>query len=123
MQPVPVRLSNVYADSMVVVTVVLLPKLEQRAAVDRLLKGFRDSLVGNPPDGIQGLVVLRAETGELLVEGHWRDAGAHRAYRADPRGSQLFAELAACCDRPPVTYYGTEDPSLSFHRDSGSARG
>lgn len=108
---------------MVVVTVVLVPKRDQREKVDRLLKSFRASLFGHRPEGMQGLVVLRAESGELLVEGHWRDAAAHRAYRANPSGAQLFAELAACCDPPPVTYYGTPDPSLSFDPNSRSTGG
>jgi quinol monooxygenase YgiN len=100
---------------MVVVTVVLAPKPAERATVDRLLGEFKDSLSSNRPDGMKGLTVLRSETGELLVEGYWRDAQAHRAYRADSRGAELFRKLADCCASAPVTYYGTPDASLSFH--------
>jgi quinol monooxygenase YgiN len=107
---------------MVVVTVVLTPTSDRVPEADRLLKAFRDSLAGSPPDGMQGLLVLRAESGELLVEGRWRDAAAHRAFRANPDGAQLFRQLAACCDRPPVTYYGIPDPSLSFDPDGGPAQ-
>jgi quinol monooxygenase YgiN len=107
---------------MVIVTVVISPKADQSGEVDRLLKTFRDSLADSPPDGMQGLLVLRAESGELLVEGRWRDAAAHRAFRANPDGAQLFQQLAACCDRPPVTYYGIPDPSLSFDPDGGPAQ-
>src|SRR5438270_11475507 len=107
---------------MVVVTVVLTPAEDRRAEVDRLLTAFRNSLVEDAPDGMQGLVVLRAESGELLVEGRWRDALAHRAYRANQRGAQLFAQLAACCERPPVTYYGIPEPSLSFEVEGSPPR-
>ena len=99
---------------MVVVPVVLKPRDDRRLEVDTLLKAFKDSLTANPPDGMQALVVLRTETGELIVEGHWRDAAAHRAYRSEPRGAELFRKLAACCDSPPITYYGMPDAALGF---------
>lgn len=108
---------------MVVVTVILNPDQSRREEVVRLLAAFRDSLATDPPDGMQGLVVLQAESGEFLVEGHWRDADAHRRYRSNQRGADLFRKLADCCGTPPVTYYGTPDPSLSFDPDRSRVGG
>ncbi len=105
---------------MIIVPVILKPARDRRDEVDRLLQAFRDSLVDSPPVGMQGLVVLRTETGELIVEGRWQDAAAHRAYRSNARGAELFQKLAACCEAPPVTYYGTVDSSLSFERQRNS---
>ncbi len=98
-----------------VITVVFSPSAEARSEFERSLQELAAFIHSQPPDGMDSMAVFRSDA-FILVQARWRSGADQKAFRASPKGANIFRAMSASSVEPPVTYTTAEDTALSYSR-------